>query len=136
LILKGEIGQEVKMGKSILVVDDEKLMTSSLSLLLKKSGYDVSVAHSGKEAMQKVKEKDYNLIVADIRMPVIDGIETVVNIRKYLKQSRKGSIPEIIITGYADEKSYKKAKDLGVADYIFKPFDSNHILETVKNHIH
>lgn len=123
------------MAKNILVIEDEELMSSSLLWLLEKSGYNVTIANNGEEALLKVKNMSFNLIIVDVRMPYIDGIDTLSNIRDYLKKSGTKLVPEIIITGYADENSHKRAMDLGVADYIYKPFDSTEILKAIRNYI-
>lgn len=123
------------MPKNILIIDDEELVTKSLRRLLKKQGYEVVIAESGQEAIERVKESDFNLIISDVRMPEIDGIDAVTNIRDYLKQEKKQLIPEILITGYASEDSYNRASRLKVADYIYKPFDTNQFLSIVKKNI-
>lgn len=123
------------MAKKILVIDDEELITKSLLKLLSAQGYNATVVRSGKEAVEKVKETDFDLIICDVRMPDLDGIETIQEIRSYLKKSDKKLIPEILITGYADIEKYEKAMDLKVADYIYKPFDSGDFLRVVKEHI-
>ncbi len=120
------------MAKKILVIDDEELITKSLLKLLSRQSYNVIVVRSGSEAMDKVKETDFDLIVCDIRMPQLDGIETITQIRVYLKKSNKKSIPEILITGYADLEKYQKAIELKVAGYINKPFDTAEFLRVVK----
>ncbi len=125
-----------KMPKSILIIEDEQLITKSLSRLLKKEGYNAVITNSGKEALEKIKEQDFDLVVSDIRMPDLDGIETIKEIRKYLAANHKAAIPEILITGYADEEKYKEALELKVADYIYKPFDIKDFLEAVKKNIH
>lgn len=123
------------MAKNILVVDDEELVTESLKRLLKKEGYNVTIAKSGKEAIGKIKDTDFNLIVSDVRMPEIDGVEIVKNIRKYLKENNKKPVPEILITGYSSDESLKQAQELKVADYIYKPFDIKAFLEVVKKNL-
>lgn len=123
------------MGKSILIIDDEVIVTKSLASLLKKRGYEVSAAQNAIEAVEKVKQTDFDLIVSDIRMPQVDGIEAIMKIRKYLSENKKKPIPEVLITGYANEESYRKALELKVADYIFKPFDSDVFLEVVEKNI-
>lgn len=123
------------MGKKILVIDDEELITKSLLKLLKKEGYDIAISQSGQQAIEKVKTQDFDLIVSDVRMPQMDGIETVEEIRKYLKEQGKPTIPEILITGFADEEKYKYAINLKVADYIFKPFDANEFLKAIKRNL-
>ena len=124
------------MPKNILVIDDEELVIESLRRLLKREGYEVVVALNGKEAIQKVKEINFDLIVSDIRMPGMDGVEIIKNIREYLKQGKKEPIPEILITGYASEESFKRAQELKVADYIYKPFDIVDFLNIIKKYLH
>ena len=123
------------MPKSILVIDDEELVVESIKRLLKKEGYSVTIAKSGKEAMERIKELDFNLIVSDIRMPEIDGVEIIKGIREYLKQNNKNFIPEILITGYSSDENLKQAQELKVADYIYKPFDVKVFLDVVKKNL-
>jgi CheY-like chemotaxis protein len=123
------------MSKNILVIDDEELVTESLRRLLKKEGYNVTIAKNSKEAMDSIKVLDFNLIVSDIRMPGLDGVEIIKNIRDWLRQNNKKTIPEILITGYSNEESFKKAQELKVADYIYKPFDITVFLEVVHKNL-
>lgn len=123
------------MAKNILLIDDDKLVTGSLKLFLKSEGYNVSVANSGWEAIKKVKEADFGLIIFDVRMPGMDGIETVQNIRNYLKGANKNPIPEILITGYADKEKYEEGVALNVTNYLYKPFDNDALLRAVKENI-
>lgn len=123
------------MVKKILVVDDEELITKSLLKLLDKEGYNTTVVRSGREAIDKVKEVNYDLIICDVRMPEMDGIETIEQVRAYLKKSNKKLISEILITGYADIEKYEKAMDLKVADYIYKPFDIADFMKVVKSNL-
>lgn len=123
------------MKKNILVIDDEDLVIESLSRLLKKEGYNVVIARNANEAMNKIKEEDFNLIVSDVRMPEVDGVEIIRNIRSHLKQTNKKSVPEVLITGYASDKSYKEAQELKVADYIYKPFDIKNFLSVIRKNM-
>lgn len=120
------------MAKNILVIDDEELITKSLLRLLQSEGYDVTIAKSGLEGIEKVREMDFDLIITDVRMPGLDGIETVKRIRSYLAESSKRPIPEVMITGYVDGDKYEKALDLEVTDYLSKPFDNDEFLKIVK----
>ena len=120
------------MAKKILVIDDEELITKSLLKLLGAQGYDATVVSSGKDALEKIKKADFDLIISDVRMPIIDGIETIKQIRAYLETSKKKAIPEILITGYADMDTYKEAANLKIADYLYKPFDIQDFLKVVK----
>jgi len=110
------------MVKKILIIDDEELVIESLKKLLKKKGYESEIARNGEEAISKVKEGDFNLIISDIRMPEKDGIETVKEIREILKQANKEKIPEILITGYADEERMEEAEKLNVAGTLVMVF--------------
>jgi CheY-like chemotaxis protein len=123
------------MRKKILVIDDEGLVTTSLKQLLKKSGYDVDIANNGHVAMEKVGDHDFDLIVSDIRMPDINGVETVKKIREYLREAGKAPVPEILITGYADKETFEEAQQLKVADYIYKPFNINEFLDVIKKNL-
>jgi YesN/AraC family two-component response regulator len=123
------------MAKNILVIDDEELITKSLLKLLDIEGYKTTVARSGSEAIEKIKETNFDLIISDVRMPGLDGIETIKQIRTYLKKSNKKAVPEVLITGYADVEKYEKAMNLKVADYLYKPFDKSDLLRVVKNNV-
>ena len=123
------------MAKKILVIDDEGLVTTSLRQLLHKSGYDVDIANNGHVAMEKVKANDFDLIISDIRMPEINGVEVIKGIREYLKQEARPSVPEILITGYASKENLEESKKLKVADYIYKPFNIKDFLEVVKKNV-
>lgn len=120
------------MPKSILVIDDEELVSRSLIKLLKNNGYAASIARSGPEALEKVKAAGFDLIICDVRMPGMDGIETIKCIRAYLEKLNKKHIPEVLITGYADVDKYESAMNMEVADYLYKPFDSADFLRIIK----
>jgi len=123
------------MDKLILIVDDEALITKSLMRLLGSKGYGVTIAKNGIEALEVVKKSDFNLIICDVRMPGLDGIQTIKQIRAYLEKSDKKSIPEIVITGYADIDKYEQGRELEVAEYLSKPFDNNEFLRIVEKAI-
>lgn len=123
------------MAKRILVIDDEEIIIKSLSKLLEKNGYEVFVAKNGQDAIIMVEEEDFDLILADIRMPGLNGVETVKNIYKEATKKGQRKIPTIFITGYADEMIEKKAKALAPAAYLYKPFDMEQILDKIKKAI-
>jgi len=120
------------MAKKILLIDDEELIAKSLQKLLSLHGYKVDVIQDASKALQRIKEEDFDLIISDIRMPEMDGIETIMQIRQYLQESKKQLIPEVLITGYADLDKYEKAKELNVARYVNKPFDNDEFLQITK----
>ncbi len=122
------------MSKKILLIDDEELIIRSLLKLLEKNGYQVFIAKNGQDAVIMAEEEDFDLILADIRMPGINGVEAVDNIYKNTKRNQK-KIPAIFMTGYADEIVEKKAKTLAPVAYIYKPFDKDALLEKIKKTI-
>jgi CheY-like chemotaxis protein len=121
------------MAKKILVIDDDHLVVKSLARLLEQEGYSVSCAENSNQALDLIGHVDFDLIISDIRMPGMNGIETTNNIRDVLRLRNKETIPIIFITGYSDETSYNEAKKLNAADFIYKPFDKDKFLQSIKN---
>ena len=120
------------MARQILLIDDDKLIVMTLKRLLTKEGYRVTTALSGLLALERIEESDFDLIISDIKMPEMDGIETVKKIREYLTQNNKKLVPEIFISAYAKEDIYQEALKLNAAGYIEKPFDIKSLLQTIK----
>lgn len=118
--------------KKILVIDDEELIIRSLSKLLEKNGYTVFVAKNGGDALVMVEEENFDLIIADIRMPGMNGVEAVHSINEILKKQNIKRAPVIFITGYADEKIEKMVEELNPVAYIYKPFDIAELVEKVR----
>ncbi len=123
------------MAKKILLVDDEELVIRSVGKLLQKQGYEVLMASSGEEAISLVQKEIIDLVVFDVRMPQMNGIEAIKVIRQYQKKVGRKAIPEILITGYADESMMREAEELKVADCLYKPFDVRDFLTCVKRHL-
>jgi len=121
--------------KKILVIDDEELVIKSLEKLLAKEGYEVVSVRNGSDAMKKIDEANFDLIITDIRMPRLNGIELLSQIREVVKRKGCSPISEICITGYADDEINRKAEALGVADYLYKPFDLRDFLACVKKNL-
>ncbi len=113
--------------KSILVVDDEDNMRHMLSLILEGEGYTVVSAANGKEALDLAVNRDFDYILLDIRMPVMDGME-------FLRRASKKGIASIIImmSAYGTIDTAVEAMKLGAYDYISKPFKPDEIILTLK----
>ncbi|OGX41935.1 MAG: hypothetical protein A3G37_02095 [Omnitrophica WOR_2 bacterium RIFCSPLOWO2_12_FULL_46_30] len=118
--------------KKILVIDDEELVIRSLSKLLEKNGYTVFLAKNGQDALVMVEEETFDLLIADIRMPGMNGVETVLSINEILKKQNIKKVPVIFITGYADEKIEKMVEEFTPVAYIYKPFDISDLVNKVK----
>lgn len=113
----------------ILVVDDDKTTRKLLSLFLKGKGYEVVTAENGLDAMEKLGIDSINLIVSDMNMPYMDGIEFTKNLKNDPTWS---NIPIIMITTEADEEDKKKAFEAGVDDYLVKPANADQINDSIK----
>lgn len=124
---------EKLLKKNILVLDDEGMITKTLCTLLKDAGYYADASQNGFDAIEKTEDEEFDLIIADIRMPDIDGIETVKKMRETSRMKHKPDTPVIFITGYPDSPSVLEAKRLG--DVLFKPFDTKKFLTLVAKHI-
>jgi len=121
--------------KHILLIDDDQLVLKSIANFLKSHGYNVEPAENGEEALKKASTSHFNLVITDMRMPGIDGIETIKRLRELNQQQNKPITPEIIITGYADPEKEKEAERLGIRDYIYKPFMTNEFISKVEERL-
>ena len=116
----------------ILIVDDTPKNIQVVSSLLGKEGYSLGFATDGKKALEAVANKEYDLILLDVMMPILDGFETC----KVLKSNPlTASIPIIFLTAKVEEESITKGFSLGGVDYITKPFNSSELLARVKTHL-
>jgi CheY-like chemotaxis protein len=120
------------MTKNILLIDDEELIIRSLRKLLEKNRFVVFVAKTGLDALAIADAEKFDLIIADIRMPGMNGVETVQAIYKELQEKKQKKIPVIFITGYADEEMKQGAHALDPIAYIYKPFDIPELVDKIK----
>ncbi|MFC2172210.1 sigma-54-dependent transcriptional regulator [Acidobacteriota bacterium] len=118
------------MKPRILVVDDEKGMRDFLNILLDKEGYEVRLAGSGLKAKEILSKDLFDLIISDIKMPDISGIELL----EYVKEVSPDTIA-ILITAFASTQTAIAALKLGACDYITKPFDVDEVKFTIRNAI-
>lgn len=117
--------------KSILLIDDDSLVLHTLTKLLDKAGYLVSAFQDPMEAIQAAMSEDFDLVITDIRMPHIDGFQTISYMREVRRKQEKESPPEIFITGYAEDYA-EKARAMNPYALIFKPFDTSQFLEIIR----
>src|SRR3989338_1274153 len=104
--------------RRILIVDDEEILTKTFSMLLERSGYEVYVAKNGQDALAMTAEEPFDLVICDIRMPGLNGVETLKAIRSGGGANSTNEMPVIFITGFADEKTEQEANDLKPAGYL------------------
>jgi excisionase family DNA binding protein len=101
----------------VLVVDDEASIRDLLAKTLALAEYDVDVAPDGRSALERMRLYPYDLLIADLKMPGMDGLTVIREAKRY-----KADLPVIIITGFSTESSAIEAVNLGVAGYLTKPF--------------
>jgi excisionase family DNA binding protein len=101
----------------VLVVDDEASIRDLLSKTLALAEYEVDVAPDGRSALERMRMYPYDLLIADLKMPGMDGLTVIREAKRY-----KVDLPVIIITGFSTESSAIEAVNLGVAGYLTKPF--------------
>jgi DNA-binding NtrC family response regulator len=116
------------MAERILVVDDEPNMLRLLkTILMDKTGYEVETTNNPLEVDKMLKEQPYDLVVTDLKMPLVDGIDLIDIIKKIDAQ-----IPIIIITAYGTMETADEAIQKGAYDFITKPFRKENILITIR----
>src|SRR6187549_324597 len=112
----------------ILIIDDEKAIRKTLSEILSFEGYKIDEASDGEEGLKRFKDKTYDLVLCDIKMPKLDGIE-------FLQKAGESNpdVPVIMISGHGNIETAVEAVKTGAYDYISKPPDLNHLLITIRN---
>jgi two-component system response regulator PilR (NtrC family) len=112
----------------ILVVDDEPGIREFLQIMLEREGYEVSCAENGTDAISRCKKKRYDVVIADIRMPKVSGLEVLSSVKEISPATNV-----IMITAHASFESAVEAMNEGAYDYITKPFNVDEIKVTVSN---
>lgn len=111
---------------SVLVVDDEINLCRILGAKLAKSGYDVVAVHDGAQAVEKVRESDFDVVLLDLILPKMDGLTALAKIR-----SMRGALPVIVMTACESADALEQARSHGVSAYVNKPFDLDSLVNLV-----
>lgn len=112
---------------SILVLEDDRELRETLEAVLSVEGYRVVTAATGEEAVRAAMESEFDLVVTDIRMPGIDGLQALEEMRKHC-----GDVESLVVTGYSTEEDSIRAIRLGAGDYLTKPFKLEDFLASVE----
>lgn len=113
---------------NILIIDDEKAIRKTLTEILSYEGYKIEEAADGEEGLKKFREKTYDVVLCDIKMPKLDGIEFLERVREI-----NPDVPVIMISGHGTIETAVEAVKKGAYDYIAKPPDLNRLLITIRN---
>ena len=114
---------------TILVCDDEKDIVSAISIYLKGEGYEIETAENGRQAIDTVREKSIDLLILDIMMPVMDGIEALDAIREF------SNVPVILLSAKSEDTDKVLGLGIGADDYVTKPFNPVELLARVKSQL-
>lgn len=114
------------MGKRVLVVDDEKLIVKGIKFSLEQEEMQVDVAYDGEEALQKVKDQDYDIVLLDLMLPKISGLEVCQQIREF------SDVPIIMLTAKGEDMDKIMGLEYGADDYITKPFNILEVKARIK----
>ena len=115
-------------GEKILIVDDERSMCQFLSIMLRKEGYRVTTVSNGKKAVEEIRNTKYDVVLSDIKMSGMDGIEVLTEIKTI-----DSSIPVIIMTAYASQKTAIEAVNRGAFHYLIKHAKNDEIKMVIRN---
>ncbi|MCH8053016.1 MAG: response regulator [Planctomycetes bacterium] len=115
--------------KKILIVDDDRQVSLALSIRLKAADYDVDVAGDGENALEKLTASVPDVVLLDMRMPGIDGLEVM---RQMKQDPRLANIPVIFVSANAQETAKRAALNAGGKIFLEKPFESRALLEAIQ----
>jgi DNA-binding NtrC family response regulator len=122
------MNEVIEVPTHVMVVDDEQAFTEMLVLSLKEKGYDATAAFSGRECLEKLAGTHIDVVILDIKMPGMDGIETLKEIKK-----RHPIVQVIMLTGHGSIETSIAGMKLGAFDYLLKPAEFDILLEKVNS---
>ncbi|KAA0210579.1 MAG: response regulator [Ignavibacteriaceae bacterium] len=121
-------------GYKVLVVEDNFINQKLIEKLLLKKGFKVFVSSNGKQAMELYHKEKFDLILMDIQMPLMDGFEATIEIRR-LEESKSFKTPIIAVTAFAMETDRVKCFEMGMDDYLPKPFTKEEFYKVIERNL-
>ena len=118
--------EENEMARKILVVDDEKLIVKGIRFSLEQEGFEVTCAYDGEEALEYAKQTEYDMILLDLMLPKLSGLEVCQQIREF------SSVPIIMLTAKGEDMDKILGLEYGADDYITKPFNILEVKARIK----
>lgn len=117
------------MTKTILAVDDSASIRQMVSFTLKGAGYEVIEAVDGQDALDKARQRAFNLVLTDINMPRMDGLKLLENLRKI---SQYRAVPILMLTTESTDEMKAKGRSAGATGWLVKPFNPGSLVEVIK----
>lgn len=118
--------------KKVLIAEDSSVIQNLTKRILQVQNYEIFSAKNGLKVLEMLEKDDFDIILMDINMPQMDGMECAQKIRA-LEDTKKAQIPIVAITGNAKNYSMEDFNDVGINDYLQKPLNFDHLVEMVKN---
>jgi CheY-like chemotaxis protein len=122
----------MEKSRCILIAEDDDNNRAPLKLMLKLNKYDVIEASDGQEAMDRIRHDKPDLVLMDISLPVVDGLEATRTIRL---DAEFKSLPIIVISGYESQETLDRVKDCGGTSYVSKPFEFDDLKLMIERHL-
>lgn len=116
----------------VLIVEDDKILSDAYSLILKREGHDVSTAFNGKEALEETEKNEPDIILLDLLMPVMNGLDFL---QKFDLKNKHPRTKVVILSNLGDEKEIERAMELGAYKYVIKAHASPEELSVLVNHL-
>lgn len=115
-------------GMRILICEDNKLALKTISVVLKREGYESVTVENGNDAIALLENNLYDMVIVDIHLPYHSGLELV----EYLRSGLKLKTPVLIVTAFSDPQMQRQAAELGIDGYIVKPFNPTDLINKIK----
>jgi len=112
---------------SILILDDEPIVSKRLKPSLEKKGYEVETYTESSAALQRIRERNFDIVITDLKMEGLSGMEILAEVKK-----RSPATEVIVITGFATMETAKESFQKGVLDFLAKPFKLSEIIEAIQ----
>lgn len=119
------------MSHKVLVIEDERMMLKVIEFRLQKDGYEVRIAEDGKEGIKLIESWEPDIIITDIMMPYVSGLEIIAHVRNVLKKNT----PILVLSAVGLEKTVVEAFSLGADDFISKPFRAEELSIRVRKNL-
>jgi CheY-like chemotaxis protein len=127
--VSGSVDARALMGKKILITDDNEMNRLLANTILKQYGAILDEAQNGVEAIEKIRKNSYDVVLMDVQMPVMDGIQAT----RIIRETISSKLPVIALTALALKGDESKFLEAGMSGYLSKPFDENQILHVITN---
>lgn len=132
---KPELQTEAFSGKKLLIVDDAEMNLLVTGMILKKQGIDFDTANTGSEALTLFEKNHYDMVLTDIQMPDMDGLELTRRIRNSKDQQRSNT-PVLAVTGQISQEAHQDYLAAGMNDYLIKPYTAVDLIEKILDYLH